>query len=197
MDKGVGREHLRLERFDVWSGALLTGIIGAFVVIACAATLHARGQSIQDAGDAAKALEPLAGSAASTLFSVGLLGAGLLAAAVVPLATAYSVCEAVGAEARLDDDWRTAPLFHRAYVATIGVAAIIVALTRSAAAHGPRRVADPERRPPVPAARPHATVWRAIAQSWRTCGSAGSARRCLPRRSSSCSAASSALLFAP
>ena len=83
---------------------------------------------IDDAGDAANALEPLAGSAASTLFSVGLLGAGLLAAAVVPLATAYSVCEAVGAEARLDDDWRTAPLFHRAYVATIGVAAIIVAI---------------------------------------------------------------------
>jgi hypothetical protein len=76
VDKGVGREHLRLERFDVWAGALLTGIIGAFVVIACAATLHAGGQSIDDAGDAAKALEPLAGSSASVLFQAGVLAQG-------------------------------------------------------------------------------------------------------------------------
>jgi Mn2+/Fe2+ NRAMP family transporter len=128
VDKRVGRDHLRLERFDVWAGALLTGIIGACVVIACAATLHATGGEIDDAGDAALALEPIAGSAASALFSIGLLGAGLLAAAVVPLATAYSVSEAWGAEGRLDDDWRTAPLFHRAYVATIAAAALIVAI---------------------------------------------------------------------
>jgi Mn2+/Fe2+ NRAMP family transporter len=128
VDKRVGREHLRLERFDVWAGALLTGVIGAFVVIACAATLHAKGASIDDAGDAAQALEPLAGSAASVLFSAGLLDAGLLAAAVVPLASAYSVSEALGAEGRLGDDWRTAPVFHRAYLAMIVPAAVIVSV---------------------------------------------------------------------
>jgi Mn2+/Fe2+ NRAMP family transporter len=127
-DKRVGREHLRLERLDVISGALLTGIIGGCVVIACAATLHAQGRGIDDAGDAARALEPVAGAGASVLFSVGLLGAGLLAAAVVPLATAYSVCETVGAEARLDDDWRAAPLFHRTYVATAAFAAAVVSI---------------------------------------------------------------------
>jgi Mn2+/Fe2+ NRAMP family transporter len=128
VDKGVGREHLRLERFDVWAGAVLTGVIGAFIVIACAATLYATGGQIDDAGDAAQALEPLAGSAASLLFSAGLLGAGLLAAAVVPLASAYSVSEALGAEARLDDDWRAAPVFHRAYVAVIVPAALLVSV---------------------------------------------------------------------
>jgi Mn2+/Fe2+ NRAMP family transporter len=128
VDKRVRVERLALERFDVVAGAVLTGVIGAFVVIACAATLHVSGTTIEDAGDAALALEPLAGSAASTLFSAGLLGAGLLAAAVVPLASAYSVSEALGAEGRLDDDWRTAPVFHRAYLAMIVPAALIVAV---------------------------------------------------------------------
>ena len=72
--------------------------IGAFVVIACAGTLHATGRPIDDARDAAVALEPLAGNLASTLFGAGLLGAALLAAAVLPLSTAYSVSEAFGQE---------------------------------------------------------------------------------------------------
>lgn len=187
VDEGVGREHLRLERVDVWSGALLTGIVGAFIVIACSATLHARGQTIEDAGDAAKALEPLAGSAASMLFSVGLLGAGLLAAAVVPLATAYSVCEAVGAEARLDDDWRAAPLFHRAYVATIAAAAVIVAVPGV-----PLLTVSWARRRSTPSccARSCSSCggWPGIVSSWRTCGCAAWPPRCPPRRSSRSSA---------
>jgi Mn2+/Fe2+ NRAMP family transporter len=99
-------------------------VIGAFVIVACAATLH--GHPIEDAGDAAAALEPLAGSAAAALFGVGLLGAALLAASVVPLSTAYSVAEASGREARLDDGWRQARLFYVSYVAVAAVAAGLV-----------------------------------------------------------------------
>ena len=93
-DKRLGASELRYERIDVVSG--VTGVIGAFVVVAGAATLHADGRSIDDARDAATALEPLAASLAATLFGVGLLGAALLAASVVPLSTAYSVSEAAG-----------------------------------------------------------------------------------------------------
>jgi Mn2+/Fe2+ NRAMP family transporter len=126
-DKKLRREDLRLERFDVVSGAGLTGIIGLFVVVACAATLHATGHTeISDAREAAVALRPLAGHFAATLFGVGLLGAALLAAAVVPLSTAYSVSEAVGQEAALDDPIRAAPFFYGAYVAILVVGAAIV-----------------------------------------------------------------------
>ena len=112
VDKRLTLADLRLERIDVIVGATLTGVIGAFIVIACAATLHRSGTSVDSATDAARALEPLAGSLASALFATGLLGAALLAASVLPLSTAYSVCEAVGAEAGLDDSWPDARLFY-------------------------------------------------------------------------------------
>lgn len=101
-------------------------MIGAFVVIACAATLHAAGRPIDDAGDAAVALEPLAGNLASTLFGAGLLGAALLAAAVLPLSTAYSVSEAFGREAALDDSFGEAPFFYGTHGLVVGVGACIV-----------------------------------------------------------------------
>ena len=103
VDKKLRTEDLALERVDVVTGAVLTGVIGFFVVVACAATLHRDGRSIRDAADAAVALEPLAGRAASTLFAVGLIGAAFLAASVLPLSTAYSVCEYAGVEAAVDD----------------------------------------------------------------------------------------------
>lgn len=126
-DKKLTRRDLSYERVDVIAGALLTGIIGSFVVVACAATLHATGQTeINDARDAAVALEPLAGQFASALFGVGLLGAALLAAAVVPLSTAYSVSEALGREAALDDPVRAAPFFYGSYVIVLGLGAGLV-----------------------------------------------------------------------
>lgn len=94
------------------TGAVLIGVIGFFVVVACAATLHRDRVSIRDAADAAMALEPLAGGAASTLFAVGLIGAAFLAASVLALSTAYSVCEYVGVEAAVDDSFRDARLFY-------------------------------------------------------------------------------------
>jgi NRAMP (natural resistance-associated macrophage protein)-like metal ion transporter len=126
VDKQLRTDDLGYERVDVISGAVLTGIIGLFIVVACAATLHAHGLHVDDARDAARALEPLAGSAATTLFGLGLVGAALLAAAVVPLSTAYSVAEAFEQRADLNDRLREAPLFYGAYGVSIAVAAAIV-----------------------------------------------------------------------
>jgi Mn2+/Fe2+ NRAMP family transporter len=128
VDKRIDVKDLGYERVDVISGAVLTGIIGVFIVIACAATLHVHGQHIHDARDASVALRPLAGSAAQTLFGLGLVGAALLAAAVVPLSTAYSVAEAFGQPADLNDGFRAAPLFYGAYGASALVAVMIVLL---------------------------------------------------------------------
>jgi Mn2+/Fe2+ NRAMP family transporter len=125
-DKRIPVKDLRYENVDVVVGAVLTGVIGLFVVVACAATLHVQGIEINDARDAAKALEPLAGSAASTLFGVGFLGAALLAAAVVPLSTAYSVAETSGKPADLDDTFAEAPLFYGSFGAVVLIAAVLV-----------------------------------------------------------------------
>jgi Mn2+/Fe2+ NRAMP family transporter len=126
VDKGLKVEDMRNERIDVIVGALLTGVIGLFIVIASAATLHASGASIDDAGDAARALEPLAGHLASTLFGFGFVGAALLAAAIVPLSTAYSVGEAFTAPADVNDSLAQAPLFYATFVAMVVVAASLV-----------------------------------------------------------------------
>jgi NRAMP (natural resistance-associated macrophage protein)-like metal ion transporter len=126
VDKRIDVKNLRYERVDVISGAVLTGIIGVFIVVACAATLHVHGQHIHDARDAAVALRPLAGSAATTLFGLGLVGAALLAAAIVPLSTAYSVAEAFGKPADLNDGFRAAPLFYGTYGVSALVAVMIV-----------------------------------------------------------------------
>jgi Mn2+/Fe2+ NRAMP family transporter len=126
VNKRLRVEDLRYERVDVVVGAVLTGIIGAFVVIACAATLHRSAIKINDAADAARALEPLAGAAASALFGLGFVGAALLAASIVPLSTAYSVSEAVGAPADVDDSLRQAPVFYGSFAGMVAVAAGIV-----------------------------------------------------------------------
>lgn len=126
VDKKLTVKDLKLERVDVVTGSVLTGVIGFFVVVACAATLHTRGISITSASDAASALDPLVGSFASTLFAVGLIGAALLAAAVLPLSTAYSVCEFVGAESALDAPFREARLFYLSTISITGVAALFV-----------------------------------------------------------------------
>lgn len=127
VDKKLRTEDLPLERIDVVVGAMLTGVIGFFVVVACAATLHRDGLSINDAADAAVALQPLAGSAASKLFAIGLIGASILAASILPLSTAYSVCEYAGVEAAIDDPYREARTFYLTYAAVtlIGTALVL------------------------------------------------------------------------
>ena len=124
VDKRLTRDDLKLLRVDVWTGSLLTGVIGFFVIVTCAATLNKNSIQINDAADAAKALEPLAGTLAKELFAIGLIGAALLAASILPLSTAYSVSDLTGRPAALDDSPREAPLFY----ATFGVITVVSAI---------------------------------------------------------------------
>lgn len=126
VDKRLHVKDLRFERIDVIVGAVLTGVIGFFVVIACAATLHAEGITVHEASDAARALEPLAGHLASTLFGLGFLGAALLAAAIVPLSTAYSISETLGRRADLNDSFAEARSFYLSYAGVVAVATVLV-----------------------------------------------------------------------
>lgn len=126
-DKGLRSEDLPASRLDVFAGALLTNVIAAFIVIAVAATLWTTGQrDITSAADAAKALKPLAGPAASVLFAVGLLGASFLGLGVVPLTSAYTACEAFGWETGVNWNWRDAPAFYGLLAFFIGFAALFV-----------------------------------------------------------------------
>lgn len=126
VDKKIPVAQLAFERIDVITGAVLTGVIGVFIVVACAATLHVHGLHVSDASDAARALRPLAGPLAGTLFGIGFLGAALLAGAVVPMSTAFSVCEAFDRRADVNDGLREAPVFYATFGAVLVVAAAIV-----------------------------------------------------------------------
>ena len=126
-DKGLRSEDLPASRLDVFAGALLTNVIAAFILIAVAATLWTNGhRDISSAADAARALEPLAGPAASVLFAVGLLGASFLGLGVVPLSSAYTACEAFGWETGVNWNWREAPAFYGLLAFFIGFAALFV-----------------------------------------------------------------------
>jgi NRAMP (natural resistance-associated macrophage protein)-like metal ion transporter len=126
VDKRVKPDDLRYERIDVAVGAVLTVVIGLFVIVACAATLHVAGIEVETARDAARGLEPLAGHAAATLFGLGFLGAALLAAAIVPLSTAYSISETLGRKADIDDSFTDARSFYLSFAGVTLVAAAIV-----------------------------------------------------------------------
>ena len=125
-DKGLRPDDLPASRVDVFAGSLLTNVIAAFIVIACAATLYASGTKITSAADAAQALEPIAGQAATFVFAIGLLGASFLGLGVVPLSSAYTTCEAFGWETGVDWNWREAPAFYGLLAFFIGFAALFV-----------------------------------------------------------------------
>jgi NRAMP (natural resistance-associated macrophage protein)-like metal ion transporter len=127
VDKRLRPEDLAAERLDVTIGVFITNVIAAFIVVACAATLWQSGhRDIATAADAAKALGPLAGDTASTLFAVGILAASLLGLGVVPLASAYTACEAFGWEQGVDWRWRQAPAFYGLLAFFIGFAALFM-----------------------------------------------------------------------
>ena len=128
VDKKISLASLRWARVDVIIGSVLTGVIGLAIAVACAATLNKAGVHIADAGDAAKALEPLAGRFATVLFGAGLLGASLLAAAIVPIATAYSIAEGVGEPASLDLDSHHFQWFYAAFVGLTIASVSVVSL---------------------------------------------------------------------
>jgi NRAMP (natural resistance-associated macrophage protein)-like metal ion transporter len=112
VEKGVARRHYGPERIDAYIGSVFSNIMSIFMIIATAATLHRGGiTEITTAEEAARALEPVVGTAATTLFAIGLLGASLLAGAVLPLATAYAVSEAFGLPKGVNLDFRRAQIF--------------------------------------------------------------------------------------
>jgi len=116
VEKGVSKGDYRLARWDVVLGCVVTDVVAFFIVVACAATLFKSGHGeINDAAEAAVALKPFAGQFASLLFGVGLVNASLLSAAILPLATAYNVCEGMGFESGVDKRFSEAPIFYSLY----------------------------------------------------------------------------------
>lgn len=120
VEKGVARRHYGPERLDAWAGSIFSNLMSISMIVATAATLHATGHlQVDSAAAAARALEPVVGSWAKTLFGVGLLGAALLAGAVLPLATAYAVSEAFGTPKGVQLDFRRARLFFGLFTTLI------------------------------------------------------------------------------
>lgn len=128
VEKRIGPEEYRVARWDVIVGCVIAAAVAFFIVVACGATLHPRGIRIEGAEQAAMALKPLAGKWAGTLFALGLANASLFAASILPLATAYSVCEALGFEVGIDKKWSEAPQFLGLYTLMIVVGAGVVLL---------------------------------------------------------------------
>lgn len=126
VEKRLKVEQYKASRWDVILGCFMTDIVAFFIIVACGATLYTHGIKINDAADAAKALEPLAGKYASTLFAIGLANASLFAASILPLATAYYVCEGMGWESGIDHDFKSAPQFMWLYTGLIAVGALII-----------------------------------------------------------------------
>jgi len=130
VEKGVRASSYRLARWDVVIGGIFAIIVVFFITVACAATMYSSHREITTAGQAAQALRPLAGPYASTLFAVGLLNAALFAACILPLSTAYTVCEGIGWERGLDQRFRNAPQFYLLYTGLIVLGAGIVLMPR-------------------------------------------------------------------
>jgi Mn2+/Fe2+ NRAMP family transporter len=128
VDKGLKPADYPYERLDVVVGSIFAVFVASFIVIACSATLFANGVRIETAKDAALALRPLAGTYASTLFALGLLNAGVFSAAILPLSTAYLVCEAFGWEKGVSRDLKEAPVFFGIYTTLIVLGAGIILL---------------------------------------------------------------------
>ncbi|MDO8683540.1 MAG: divalent metal cation transporter [Armatimonadota bacterium] len=126
VDKGVHIRDYKYQKIDVYLGAFLTGVVAFFIIVATAATLHRQGIQIDTAADAAHALRPLAGKYAELLFAIGLFNASLLAAAVVPLSTAYTYSGAFGWEIGVSRSWREAPAFYGIYTFSIIFGAVVV-----------------------------------------------------------------------
>lgn len=126
VDKGIRVEELSYTRIDTYLGALSTNVVAFFIVVACAATLFIHQVTINNAQDAAVALAPLAGKYASLLFALGLLNGALFSVAIIPLSTAYAVCEAFGWEAGMNRNFREAPVFVGLYAGLIITAALVI-----------------------------------------------------------------------
>src|SRR3954469_3433097 len=131
VEKGVTTRQYAASRLDVVVGCLFAAIVAWFIVVACAATLHSIGKyNIETGADAAQALRPLAGEYAYLLFAAGLFNASLFAASILPISTAYAVCEGLGLESGLDKRFEEAPAFYWLYTALIVFGAGVVLIPR-------------------------------------------------------------------
>jgi NRAMP (natural resistance-associated macrophage protein)-like metal ion transporter len=126
VEKGIDIKHLWHSKIDVIVGCLFMFTVTLFIIVCCAATLHSSGVVISDAKDAALALEPLAGKYASALFGIGLFNASIFAAALLPLATSYYVCEGLGWESGVDKTFKEAPNFFTIFTLLIFIGAMII-----------------------------------------------------------------------
>ncbi|MFY9977452.1 MAG: Nramp family divalent metal transporter [Candidatus Sulfotelmatobacter sp.] len=127
VEKGVTRRGLQASRWDVIVGCIFTDVVAWFIIVACAATLYVHGyRDIKYAADAAEALKPLAGQYAYILFAVGLFNASLFAASILPLSTAYTVCEGLGFESGVDQKFSEAPVFYWLYTLLIAAGAAVL-----------------------------------------------------------------------
>jgi NRAMP (natural resistance-associated macrophage protein)-like metal ion transporter len=127
VDKGVTVRQYKTTRLDVIVGSFFTDIVAWFIIVACAATLFTHGiRNISEAADAAQAMKPLAGDYAFILFAAGLFNASLFAASILPLSTAYTVCEGLGFESGLDKSFREAKFFYWFYTLLLATGAAIV-----------------------------------------------------------------------
>ncbi len=128
VEKGVTMRQYKATRIDVIVGSIFTDIVAWFIVVVCAATLFVHGmRNISLPSDAAEALRPIAGDYAFILFAAGLFNASLFAASILPLTTAYTVCEGLGFESGLDRTWKQAPVFYWFYtVLIVGGAAVVL-----------------------------------------------------------------------
>jgi NRAMP (natural resistance-associated macrophage protein)-like metal ion transporter len=131
-EKHVGPRQYRGVRNDVMVGAISSVVIVFFIVVSVASTLFANGHhAVHDAADAGRALEPLAGPWAAALFAFGLLNASLFAASILPLSTAFVICEGLGFEAGVDRKFREAPIFYWLYTILIAVGAGLILIPRA------------------------------------------------------------------
>lgn len=125
-EKGITKEHYKASRLDVVIGCSITDIISFFIIVTCGTLLFPYGIRINEASEAALALRPLAGDYASLIFAISLANASLLGAIIVPLATAYYICEAMGWERGVNKTFKDAPQFMWIYTLTIALASLLV-----------------------------------------------------------------------
>ena len=126
IEKGIDIKDYKFTRIDIVVGCIATVTVAFFIIVACASTLHKNGIQINEAKDAAMALKPLAGELASQVFAFGLFIASIFSATILPLATAYYVCEAFGFEAGLDKKWDEAKEFYILYTGILIIAVAII-----------------------------------------------------------------------
>jgi len=131
VEKGIKMKHYVQSRWDVIIGCIIVDVVAFFIIIACAATIYmSGGREITSAADAALALKPLAGNAAAALFAFGLVNASLFAASILPLATAYTVCEGLGFESGINKRPHEAPAFYSLYTGLIILGGLAVLVLR-------------------------------------------------------------------